>query len=150
MTGGAVVVLGKTGRNFAAGMSGGVAYVFDREHAFRDRCNLAMVELEPLGDSEAWLVRGMIEDHVRHTGSALGARILDTWEQVADYFVAVVPTDYKRVLAQRRAARSGSVAIVDAPGSSGSGPETTAETTAGDGAASPPGASLSVMKGGAS
>ncbi len=105
MTGGVVVVLGATGRNFAAGMSGGTAYVFDREHALRERCNLGMVELESLVDeSEIWLVYGMIEDHVRHTRSQLGTRILDNWELMVSHFVKVMPTDYKRVLQARRAA----------------------------------------------
>jgi glutamate synthase (NADPH/NADH) large chain len=104
MTGGVVVVLGKTGRNFAAGMSGGVAYVFDRGHSFRDNCNLGMVELESLVDeSEIWLVYGMIEDHVRLTNSTLGGRILDNWELMVSHFVKVMPTDYKRVLQARRA-----------------------------------------------
>ncbi len=104
MTGGAVVVLGPTGRNFAAGMSGGTAYVFDREHELRRRCNLGMVELEALVDeSEIWLVYGMIEDHVRYTRSPLGRRILDNWEHLVSQFVKVMPVDYKRVLQARRA-----------------------------------------------
>ena len=104
MTGGAVIVLGDTGRNFAAGMSGGVAYVFDREHKFRNRCNLSMVELESLVDeSEMWLVYGMIEDHVRYTDSALGIRVLDNWEHIVTQFVKVMPIDYKRVLQAQRA-----------------------------------------------
>jgi len=104
MTGGAVVVLGKTGRNFAAGMSGGVAYVFDRERTFRRKCNLGMVELEALVDeSEIWLVFGMIEDHVRVTGSVMGKRVLDNWEILVSHFVKVMPVDYKRVLQARRA-----------------------------------------------
>ncbi len=106
MTGGVVVVLGPTGRNFAAGMSGGVAYVFEREHTFRQRCNLAMVELESLRDeSETWLVYGLIEDHVRATGSPLGNRLLDNWEMMVRHFVKVMPLEYKRVLAERRRAR---------------------------------------------
>jgi glutamate synthase (NADPH/NADH) large chain len=105
MTGGVVVVLGATGRNFAAGMSGGVAYVVDRDHSFKKRCNMAMVELESLVDeSEIWLVYGMIEDHLRHTGSPLARRILDNWEIVVSQFVKVMPTEYKRVLQARRAA----------------------------------------------
>jgi glutamate synthase (NADPH/NADH) large chain len=104
MTGGAVVVLGTTGRNFAAGMSGGVAYVFDRQRNFRQRCNLDMVELESLVDeSEIWLVYGLIENHLRHTGSAQARRILDNWEHLVGQFVKVMPTDYKRVLQARRA-----------------------------------------------
>jgi glutamate synthase (NADPH/NADH) large chain len=104
MTGGAVVVLGSTGRNFAAGMSGGVAYVFDRPRTFRQRCNLEMVELESLVDeSEIWLVYGMIESHLRLTSSPLARRILDNWEHLVANFVKVMPTDYKRVLQARRA-----------------------------------------------
>jgi glutamate synthase (NADPH) large chain len=104
MTGGVVVVLGPTGRNFAAGMSGGTAYVFDRDQTFRHRCNLEMVELESLVDeSELWLVFQMIEDHVRWTGSGLGRRLLDNWELMVPRFVKVMPVDYKRVLQQRRA-----------------------------------------------
>jgi glutamate synthase (NADPH/NADH) large chain len=106
MTGGVVVVLGPTGRNFAAGMSGGTAYVLDRERSFRNRCNLEMVELESLVDeSEIWLVHGMIERHLHHTGSALAQRVLDNWELMVPQFVKVLPTDYKRVLQARRAAR---------------------------------------------
>jgi glutamate synthase (NADPH/NADH) large chain len=104
MTGGVVVVLGKTGRNFAAGMSGGTAYVFDRDRTFRGRCNPAMVELEALVDeSDIWLVYGLIESHQRHTGSSLAGRILDNWEHMVPHFVKVMPTDYKRVLQARRA-----------------------------------------------
>ncbi|HTM20035.1 MAG TPA: hypothetical protein VL172_06000, partial [Kofleriaceae bacterium] len=104
MTGGVVVVLGRTGRNFAAGMSGGIAYVFDRERVFRRKCNLGMVELEALVDeSEIWLVYGMIEDHVRYTRSAVGRKILDNWELMVSHFVKVMPLDYKRVLQARRA-----------------------------------------------
>jgi len=104
MTGGVVVVLGSTGRNFAAGMSGGLAYVFDRSRTFRQRCNLEMVEIESLVDeSEIWLVYGMIESHLRLTGSPLARRILDNWEHLVPSFVKVMPTDYKRVLQARRA-----------------------------------------------
>ena len=106
MTGGVVVVLGPTGRNFAAGMSGGTAYVLDRERAFRGRCNLEMVELETLMDeSELWLVHGLIERHLQYTGSAVARRVLDNWELLVPQFVKVMPTDYKRVLQARRAAR---------------------------------------------
>ncbi|WP_375767813.1 glutamate synthase large subunit [Archangium gephyra] len=106
MTGGAVVVLGPTGRNFAAGMSGGMAFVLDRERSFRERCNLEMVELESLVDeSEIWLVHGMIERHLHHTASKLAQRVLDNWERMVPQFVKVMPTDYKRVLQARRAAR---------------------------------------------
>ncbi|MCB9519467.1 MAG: glutamate synthase large subunit [Myxococcales bacterium] len=105
MTGGVVVVLGATGRNFAAGMSGGMAFVYDAEGDLRRRCNMDMVELESLIDrSDIWLVHGMIEDHVRYTGSPLGQRLLDNWEILVSRFVKVMPTEYKRVLQKRRSA----------------------------------------------
>jgi glutamate synthase (NADPH/NADH) large chain len=106
MTGGVVIVLGSVGRNFAAGMSGGVAYVWDPNQALRARCNLDMVELEPLvDDSDRWLVQGLVEDHVRLTGSARATKLLDNWDHVATRFVKVMPTDYKRVLAARKRPR---------------------------------------------
>ncbi len=104
MTGGVVVVLGPTGRNFAAGMSGGTAFVFDRDGDFRKKCNTGLVELESLiEESDLWLVLGLVEDHVRFTGSTVGQRILDNWELMVPRFVKVMPTEYKRVLQQRRA-----------------------------------------------
>ncbi len=105
MTGGVVVILGPVGRNFAAGMSGGTAYVYDPTHTLRARTNLEMVELESLVDeSEMWLVHSMIEAHVRLTSSPLGRRIFDNWEHLISRFVKVMPVDYKRVLQARRAA----------------------------------------------
>jgi glutamate synthase domain-containing protein 3 len=99
MTGGRVVVLGTTGRNFAAGMSGGIAYVLDAAGAFGPRCNPEFVELESLDDEDdAAFVRDLIGRHVRHTGSALGARVLRDWTDTARQFVKVMPRDYKRVL----------------------------------------------------
>ena len=81
MTGGVVVVLGPTGRNFGAGMSGGMAFVLDRERRFRERCNPDMVELESLVDeSDIWLVYGLVENHLRHTGSPVARRVLDHWD----------------------------------------------------------------------
>jgi glutamate synthase (NADPH/NADH) large chain len=104
MTGGVVVILGPTGRNFAAGMSGGMAFVLDRERQFRERCNREMVELESLVDeSDLWLVYGLIENHLRHTGSPLARRVLDHWSPLVPQFVKVMPTDYKRVLQAQRA-----------------------------------------------
>ena len=109
MTGGRVVVIGKTGRNFAAGMSGGVAYVLDSAGTFQRRCNMAMVELDPLDDPEdIELVKSLIQRHVEHTGSALGSRVLSDFEALKPVFVKVMPRDYKRVLhAQARAAAAG-------------------------------------------
>ena len=105
MTGGAVVVLGPTGRNFAAGMSGGTAYVFDKDKRFAAKVNRELVELEALVDeSDLWLVHGLVEDHVRLTGSQVGRRILDNWEHMVARFVKVMPVEYRRVLQARRAA----------------------------------------------
>ena len=102
MTGGTVVVLGLTGRNFGAGMSGGLAYVYDEDSAFASRCNRAMIELEPLTDpKELAALESLLEEHVSRTGSAKGSRLLDDWANAAAKFVRVVPTEYKKVLAQR-------------------------------------------------
>jgi glutamate synthase (NADPH/NADH) large chain len=101
MTGGTVVVLGTTGRNFAAGMSGGVAYVLDEDGAFASRCNTQMVELGPLDAEDEDAVRALVEEHARRTGSVKAARLLAAWN--AGDFVKVLPTEYKRVLAERRA-----------------------------------------------
>jgi glutamate synthase (NADH) len=99
MTGGRVIVLGSTGRNFAAGMSGGIAYVLDVDLDFESKVNTEMVELSGIEDpSEINFVRGFIEDHYHYTGSELAARILTEFSQALSRFVKVLPTDYKRVL----------------------------------------------------
>ncbi len=98
MTGGVVVILGSTGRNFAAGMSGGVAYVFDEQGDFASRCNKEMVGLESLDESDAVTLKGMIEKHAESTGSSLATMMLINWQNVLKRFVKVMPTDYKRVL----------------------------------------------------
>ncbi|MDI1334574.1 MAG: glutamate synthase large subunit [Lacunisphaera sp.] len=100
MTGGTVVVLGSTGRNFAAGMSGGVAYVLDEAGDFPPQVNLAMVALEKIETmAEAAAVRILIETHVAHTKSARGQAVLAAWDKFVPKFVKVMPKDYKRVLA---------------------------------------------------
>jgi len=121
MTGGMVIVLGQTGRNFAAGMSGGVAFVLDEEGGFEKRCNLAMVELEPVpaeaeasetGEVEAHgrvhfnhlnkadeqVLREFIRNHWQHTGSVRARDILDDWAQYLPKFIKVMPTEYRRAL----------------------------------------------------
>ena len=105
MTRGRVVVLGPTGRNFAAGMSGGDAYVLDEESSFAGQCNLEMVDLEPVAaqDDVAGL-RRLLEDHVRYTGSATAKRVLGDWDSMLPRFVKVMPREYKRALAERAAA----------------------------------------------
>ncbi len=132
MTGGIVVCLGQTGRNFAAGMSGGIAYVLDIDGGFRERCNLAMVDLEPVAAEDAALeslhhqggdleshgrvdvshdmtrfdairLRQLVERHRAYTGSAVAKDILDRWNDYLPKFVKVMPVDYRRALEQLQA-----------------------------------------------
>ncbi len=98
MTGGRVLVLGRTGRNFGAGMSGGIAYVLDREKDFRLKCNLDMVELEELSVEDERLIEDMLRSHLRYTGSAIAREILDGFEKTKKSFVKVMPMEYKRIL----------------------------------------------------
>jgi glutamate synthase (NADPH/NADH) large chain len=114
MTGGTVVCLGETGRNFAAGMSGGVAYVLDETGLFRKRCNSSMVMLEPvvpeieqsrseprhLDRADEAILREMIERHYRYTDSATAKRLLDDWKSALAKFVKVVPNEYRRALGE--------------------------------------------------
>ncbi len=106
MTGGRVVVLGPTGRNFAAGMSGGVAYVFDEHHTFARRCNVDLVDLEPLGEHDEAEVRDLVTEHAQRTGSPVANRVLEDWDAAVRSFVKVMPRDYKRALAERAAAEA--------------------------------------------
>jgi len=118
MTGGTVVVLGDTGRNFAAGMSGGVAFVYDPTGDFEKKCNMAMVNLERVlsskeqSDKSGWhsqtrdgerecdeaILRRLIERHFKHTGSTRARNLLDDWASCRGKFVKVFPTEYKRAL----------------------------------------------------
>ena len=109
MTGGRVVILGPTGRNFAAGMSGGIAYVLDEQGDFADRCNTQLADLEQLQDpDEIERVRALIERHVIYTHSSRGQQVLNRWQTCLAQFVKVIPRDYKRVLqALERARQSG-------------------------------------------
>jgi len=102
MTGGRAVVLGETGRNFAAGMSGGIAYVWDATGGFRPKVNMEMVELEELDAADVDYVHGRIARHVEFTGSSRGRAILDAWGTERKRFVKVMPIDYKRALAELR------------------------------------------------
>ena len=103
MTGGRVVVLGETGRNFAAGMSGGVAYVWDKNHNFDYFCNMDMVELGLVEDSVSRKeLLELIRQHYLHTGSALAGRMLDDWNRYVEDFIQVVPIEYKRVLQEEQ------------------------------------------------
>ncbi len=133
MTGGTVVVLGKTGRNFAAGMSGGVAYVYDEDGLFAKRCNTAQVALEkvlPVAEQEAgvpraiWhrdqadetLLKKLIEDHHKWTGSLRAREILDNWAETRAKFVKVFPHEYKRALGEINAAKETTDAVAKAKG----------------------------------
>jgi glutamate synthase domain-containing protein 3 len=130
MTGGTVVVLGPTGRNFAAGMSGGIAYVYDADGTFAQRCNPSMVALEPLateaqqtaaekelaaagkgrqrhaGKADEALLRGEVERHLRFTGSTLALAILDDWDAARGKFVKVFPHEYRRALTEMHAKKA--------------------------------------------
>jgi glutamate synthase (ferredoxin) len=106
MTGGTVVILGSTGRNFAAGMSGGVAYVLDEHGDFPNHCNTQMVTLEKLNDRDIATLREMVTSHGERTGSARAASLLADWERLLDKFVKVMPIDYKRVLQALERARA--------------------------------------------
>ncbi|KAK2733202.1 glutamate synthase [NADH] [Myotisia sp. PD_48] len=104
MTGGRVLVLGSTGRNFAAGMSGGIAYVLDHAGDFHKKVNMEMVELSRIEDpAEIAYVRGLIEDHHHYTGSEIASRVLQDFAKSLSHLVKVLPTDYKRVLEEEAA-----------------------------------------------
>ncbi len=99
MTGGKIVVLGKTGRNFAAGMSGGIAYVYDKDNKFsKGLCNMEMVELETLDSQDKNELKSLIEKHRLYTDSTLASKLLDDWNSHVKHFVKVFPTDYKKAL----------------------------------------------------
>jgi glutamate synthase (ferredoxin) len=101
MTGGAVVVLGPTGRNFAAGMSGGIAFVLDEDGAFEQRCNTTMVDLEPVAEEkDVNLLRMLLENHAKFTGSTVAGRILAGFDGNLEKFVKVMPKDYRRAMSQ--------------------------------------------------
>jgi glutamate synthase domain-containing protein 2/glutamate synthase domain-containing protein 1/glutamate synthase domain-containing protein 3 len=106
MTGGRVVVLGPTGVNFAAGMSGGVAYVLDADGGFRGRCNTELVGFEELGERDESELRALIAEHQERTGSPVAERVLSDWASVRSQFVKVMPHDYKRALEEMAAERA--------------------------------------------
>ena len=115
MTGGTVVILGETGRNFAAGMSGGVAYVYNTDKKFAPRCNQSMVDLVPVepkkiqesiltkelwhkGEPDEIILKRLIEEHLKNTGSQLAKKILKNWSLELNHFVKVFPKEYQRAL----------------------------------------------------
>ncbi|NKC00731.1 MAG: glutamate synthase large subunit [Pseudomonadales bacterium] len=108
MTGGRIAVLGPTGRNFAAGMSGGIAYIWDPQNQFDTQCNMEMVELERLESAaDITELETMIRNHQTYTGSTVASALLDNWEQSLQQFIKVMPTDYKRVLEERKQVSAG-------------------------------------------
>ncbi|XP_028199920.1 glutamate synthase [NADH], amyloplastic isoform X2 [Glycine soja] len=115
MTGGTVVVLGKTGRNFAAGMSGGIAYVLDVDGKFQSRCNLELADLDKVEEEEDILaLRMLIQQHQRHTNSLLAKEVLDDFENLLPKFIKVFPREYKRVLASMKSEETSKDALVHA------------------------------------
>ena len=99
MTGGRVIILGETGRNFGAGMSGGIAYVYDPEDNFPDKCNMGMIGLESVTSAEeSALLKSYVEEHYRSTKSSVAGELLEIWDSSITKFVKVMPHDYKRVL----------------------------------------------------
>jgi glutamate synthase (NADPH/NADH) large chain/glutamate synthase (ferredoxin) len=132
MTGGTVAVLGKTGRNFAAGMSGGIAYVYDEDGQFAQRCNTAMVSLEKVlsakeqeasvdkaiwhrGESDEAQLKKLLGDHNRWTGSKRARELLDNWETSRAKFVKVFPNEYKRALGEIYAKKVALALVKPAP-----------------------------------
>jgi glutamate synthase domain-containing protein 3 len=101
MTKGLVAILGSAGRNFGAGMSGGVAYVLDEDGTFETRCNKGMVGIDPLSKEDEATLRSLIERHQTLTGSAVAGRLLADWPKALGAFRKVMPTDYKAVLARQ-------------------------------------------------
>ncbi len=114
MTGGRAVILGPTGRNFGAGMSGGVAYVHDPDGTFEQRVNLEMVELDPLEDDDRAELQRLVRQHFVETGSAVADRLLGRWSAEVERFVKVMPSDYKRVLLARKHAEEAGVDPINA------------------------------------
>jgi glutamate synthase (NADPH/NADH) large chain len=103
MTGGRVIVLGKTGRNFAAGMSGGIAYIYDKDSSFRDRCNLNMADIETIDIEDEEILRNMLANHLRFTQSPVARKILNEFGKEKKRFMKVMPTEYKRIMKAKMA-----------------------------------------------
>ena len=102
MTGGLVVILGDTGKNFAAGMSGGVAYVYDAKKEFKDKCNMEMVEFDKMSKADHTTLQTLVRNHFSCTSSNVALDLLNDWEKAKKRFIKVMPTDYKRVLEKNK------------------------------------------------
>jgi glutamate synthase (NADPH/NADH) large chain len=114
MTGGRVVVLGSTGRNFGAGMSGGIAYVWDPEATFGAQINGEMVDLEDCEPDDVQWLGEILGRHAAETGSPVAERLLATWPRAAGHFVKVMPRDYRRVVIAMREAEAAGTSVEDA------------------------------------
>jgi glutamate synthase (NADPH/NADH) large chain len=101
MTGGRALILGKTGRNFAAGMSGGIAWVYDVDGTFSENCNKEMVDLDPLSDTDEEEILTLLRKHVNLTKSKLGQSIVKNWNEASTKFIKVFPKEYKKVLEKK-------------------------------------------------
>ena len=102
MTGGRVVILGQTGRNFAAGMSGGIAYVYDINRNFKKKCNMEMVTFEKTNDEDILTMRRLLENHYRYTQSTIAKDILDDFTAKLKKFIKIMPLEYKRILQEKK------------------------------------------------
>jgi glutamate synthase (NADPH/NADH) large chain len=102
MTGGKVVILGLTGRNFAAGMSGGVAYVYDEDGMFRSRCNTDMVDLDPIGEEDAAVIKQLLANHIKYTASSKAEKVLDDIGEELKKFIKVYPKEYKAIIESQK------------------------------------------------
>ncbi|MGD0566523.1 MAG: hypothetical protein ABSA34_04235, partial [Candidatus Goldiibacteriota bacterium] len=103
MTGGKVVILGTTGRNFAAGMSGGEAYVYNEDGKFENRCNKDMVDLDPIGEDDAKIIKQLLSNHIKYTGSKKAEKVLDNIGEEIKKFIKVYPKEYKAIIEARKA-----------------------------------------------
>ncbi|HEY2146491.1 MAG TPA: glutamate synthase subunit alpha, partial [Pirellulales bacterium] len=118
MTGGRAIILGETGRNFAAGMSGGVAFVLDETGGFPRLVNREMVELEEPTSEDLDYIHSMVRRHIEYTGSTRGQYVIENWDRLVGKFVKIMPTDYKRALAEMRKAAEAAAAAVESNGNS--------------------------------
>jgi glutamate synthase domain-containing protein 3 len=98
MTGGRVIILGRTGRNFAAGMSGGIAYVYDQDGSFKDRCNMDMVGLDRIKDDDLDIIYHLLHNHLKYAKSKKAQLILENIHDELKHFIKVIPIEYKRIL----------------------------------------------------
>jgi len=102
MTGGRIVILGKTGRNFAAGMSGGIAYVFDEDNMIESRCNINMVNIDAVDEEDEAAIHELVHNHYKYTQSEKAKMILGDFKKSLKSFIKVIPVEYKRILETKK------------------------------------------------